>query len=66
FRSGAIRVLYATDAAGMGCNVPNVAYVALFTDPSTFSTLVQRWGRAGWDRKINGTCLLFLPAWAFR
>ncbi|KAI0044637.1 P-loop containing nucleoside triphosphate hydrolase protein, partial [Auriscalpium vulgare] len=60
FKRGDVRVLCATDAAGMGCNVPDVKYVAIFTDPRSFSTLIQRWGRAARSRDVQGTCLLFV------
>ncbi|KAH7903635.1 P-loop containing nucleoside triphosphate hydrolase protein [Hygrophoropsis aurantiaca] len=66
FRTGTVCILCATDAAGMGCNVPDVEYVALFSPPRSLSVLAQRWGRAGRDRTIKSTCLLFLPEWAFR
>ncbi|KAI0061126.1 P-loop containing nucleoside triphosphate hydrolase protein [Artomyces pyxidatus] len=64
FGDGRIRILCATDAAGMGCNVGDVEYVAMFNTPSSISVLVQRWGRAARNRTINGTCLLFVPKWA--
>jgi superfamily II DNA helicase RecQ len=66
FRDGKLRILCATDAAGMGCNVPDIEYVALFSVPRSTSVLVQRWGRAGRDRSMKATCFLFVPAWAFR
>jgi superfamily II DNA helicase RecQ len=66
FRDGETRILCATDAAGMGCNVPDVEYVALFSVPRSLSVLVQRWGRAGRDRTIKAACFLFVPGWAFR
>ncbi|KAI0308418.1 P-loop containing nucleoside triphosphate hydrolase protein, partial [Amylostereum chailletii] len=60
FKNGQTRILCATDAAGMGCNVPDVQYVALFNAPKSLSVLMQRWGRAGRSRAISGTCLLFV------
>jgi len=42
FRKGVIRVLCATDAAGMGCNVPDVTVVASFGVPRSLSALNQR------------------------
>ncbi|KJA15503.1 hypothetical protein HYPSUDRAFT_149055 [Hypholoma sublateritium FD-334 SS-4] len=66
FRTGSIRILCATDAAGMGCNVPDVAFVVLFSVPRSISTLTQRWGRAGRSRDIEATCILFVQGWAFR
>ncbi|KAI0038104.1 P-loop containing nucleoside triphosphate hydrolase protein, partial [Auriscalpium vulgare] len=66
FSEGHIRILCATDAAGMGCNVADVEYTVIFDVPKSLSVLVQRWGRAARKRTINGTCLLFVPKWAFR
>jgi superfamily II DNA helicase RecQ len=66
FRDGKIRILCATDAAGIGCNVPDVEFVVMFKLPRSLSVLSQRWGRAGRDRTISATCLLFVPKWAFR
>jgi superfamily II DNA helicase RecQ len=50
FRSGRYRILCATDAAGMGCNVPDVEYSIVFECPKSLAVLVQRWGRAGRNR----------------
>ncbi|KAF8962190.1 P-loop containing nucleoside triphosphate hydrolase protein, partial [Flammula alnicola] len=66
FRLGHYRILCATDAAGMGCNVPDVAFVGLFCVPRSLSVLVQRWGRAGRNRNTQATCALFVQKWAFR
>ncbi|PPQ76514.1 hypothetical protein CVT24_010875 [Panaeolus cyanescens] len=49
FLSGDIRILCATDAAGMGCNVTDVKYVVSFDIPSSVGVVSQRWGRAGRD-----------------
>lgn len=66
FTSGRIRILCATDAAGMGCNVPDVCYSVIFGCPKSLSVIAQRWGRAARDRTLVGTCLLIVPDWAFR
>ncbi|KAJ7263905.1 P-loop containing nucleoside triphosphate hydrolase protein [Mycena rebaudengoi] len=66
FMSGRYRILCATDAAGMGCNVPDVEYSIVFECPRSLSVLVQRWGRAGRSRQGIGTCLFFVQPWAFR
>lgn len=66
FMGGHIRILCATDAAGMGCNVPDVRYSVVFGCPKSLSVIAQRWGRAARDRTLLGTCLLLVPAWAFR
>ncbi|TDL28995.1 P-loop containing nucleoside triphosphate hydrolase protein, partial [Rickenella mellea] len=49
FLVGTIRIICATDAAGMGCNVPDVVYSVIFGIPRSLSVVAQRWGRAGRD-----------------
>ncbi|KAJ7728443.1 P-loop containing nucleoside triphosphate hydrolase protein [Mycena maculata] len=66
FLSGRYRILCATDAAGMGCNVPDVEYSIVFECPRSLSVLVQRWGRAGRSREGIGTCMFFVQTWAYR
>ena len=65
FKAGTIRIICATDAAGMGCNVPDIQFVAMFCVPRSVSVLSQRWGRAGRDRLLKATCFLFVQPWAF-
>lgn len=66
FLSGQYRILCATDAAGMGCNVPDVEYSIVFECPKSLAVVVQRWGRAGCSRTGIGTCILFVQGWAIR
>ena len=66
FTSGKIRILCATDAAGMGCNVADIQYVVIIGCPRSLSIVAQRWGRAGRDRKTLAVCILLVPRWAFR
>jgi superfamily II DNA helicase RecQ len=66
FSKGEIRILCATDAAGMGCNVADVVYTILCFLTDSASVLAQRWGRTARDRSILGTCILLVPRWAFR
>ncbi|KAJ7178014.1 P-loop containing nucleoside triphosphate hydrolase protein [Mycena filopes] len=66
FNKGEIRILCATDAAGMGCNVPDVAFTILCFLPGSAGILAQRWGRTARNRSIFGTCILLVPRWAFR
>ncbi|KAI0722097.1 P-loop containing nucleoside triphosphate hydrolase protein, partial [Fomitopsis betulina] len=60
FRGGSLRVLCATDAAGMGCNVPDIRYVVIVGCPKSLSVVAQRWGRAGRDRSTAATCILLV------
>ena len=68
FQCGEYQIICATDAAGMGCNVPDIKYIVSFGVPKSksLSTVAQRWGRGGRDRKTQAVCLLLLPKWAFR
>ncbi|KZP34097.1 P-loop containing nucleoside triphosphate hydrolase protein, partial [Athelia psychrophila] len=60
FMSGRYRILCATDAAGMGCNVPDVKYSIVFGLPRSLSVLAQRWGRAARDHTLMGVCILLV------
>ncbi|KAJ7210936.1 P-loop containing nucleoside triphosphate hydrolase protein [Mycena rebaudengoi] len=66
FNKGEILILCATDAAGMGCNVPDVRYTILCSLTKSVSILAQRWGRTARRRSLQGTCILLVPRWAFR
>ncbi|KAJ7304608.1 P-loop containing nucleoside triphosphate hydrolase protein, partial [Mycena albidolilacea] len=61
FNKGEIRILCATDAAGMGCNVADVMFTILCSLTESVSVLSQRWGRTGRNRSILGTCILLVP-----
>ena len=66
FRKSCTRILCVTDAAGMGCNVPDIKYVISFGLPKATSSVGQRWGHAGRDCKTEAVCILLVPVWAFR
>ncbi|KAJ7159123.1 hypothetical protein C8R43DRAFT_882386, partial [Mycena crocata] len=59
FLTGRYHILCATDAARMGCNMPDVEYSIIFECPRSLSVLVQRWGHAGRSRQVSGpVCFL--------
>ncbi|KAF8164510.1 P-loop containing nucleoside triphosphate hydrolase protein, partial [Mycena galopus ATCC 62051] len=60
FNKGDIRILCATDAAGMGCNVGDVMYTILCWPPESPAVATQRWGRTARKRSIFGTCILLV------
>ncbi|KAE9386248.1 P-loop containing nucleoside triphosphate hydrolase protein, partial [Gymnopus androsaceus JB14] len=60
FTSGKLRIICATDAAGMGCSIPDVKYSVIFGLPSSLSVIIQRWGRAGRDHITASVCLLLI------
>ncbi|TFK81404.1 P-loop containing nucleoside triphosphate hydrolase protein [Polyporus arcularius HHB13444] len=66
FSRGELRIVCTTDAAGMGCNAPNIVYIVTIGAPKSLSVVAQQWGRAGRDRKTQAVCLLLMPKWAFR
>ncbi|PPQ79276.1 LOW QUALITY PROTEIN: hypothetical protein CVT26_000904, partial [Gymnopilus dilepis] len=63
FQDDIHRMLCATDAAGMGCNVSNMSCLL---GSKSLSTASQRWGRCGRDGTTEAVCFLLLPKWAFR
>jgi superfamily II DNA helicase RecQ len=66
FSRGEIRILCATEAAGMGCNVKDIEVVVVVGNGlKSLSVLVQRWGRAARSFGMLGTCILLMPKWAW-
>ncbi|EDR07173.1 uncharacterized protein LACBIDRAFT_299079 [Laccaria bicolor S238N-H82] len=57
---GEMRILFFTDAVGMGCDMRNIARVVLWGLPPSFCALVQRAGRAGRDLKKLGEGILIV------
>ncbi|KAI0075558.1 P-loop containing nucleoside triphosphate hydrolase protein, partial [Panus rudis PR-1116 ss-1] len=65
FREGTIRVLVCTDAAGMGCNIPDIDIVVQWRLPATLSNWVQRAGRAARGRGRKGLAILLVEPSAY-
>ncbi|KAE9401327.1 P-loop containing nucleoside triphosphate hydrolase protein [Gymnopus androsaceus JB14] len=65
FRIGKVRVLICTDAAGMGCNLPNVDLVVQWKLPGTISSFVQRAGRAARAPNHRGLAVLLVEKSAY-
>jgi superfamily II DNA helicase RecQ len=59
FKEGKIRVLLSTEAAGMGCDIPDIARVIQFRCPENISTLTQRLGRAARSPNLQGHGILY-------
>ncbi|KAF9048056.1 P-loop containing nucleoside triphosphate hydrolase protein [Hymenopellis radicata] len=59
-REGKIRVLICTDAAGMGCNIPNIDLVVQWKLPSSLSSFWQRAGRAARGPGTTGRAVLLV------
>ncbi|KAI0675802.1 P-loop containing nucleoside triphosphate hydrolase protein [Trametes maxima] len=65
FRRGSIRILVCTDAAGMGCNIPDIDRVVQWKLPATFSNFIQRAGRAARGRNREGLAVLLVEKSAY-
>ncbi|KAI0091120.1 P-loop containing nucleoside triphosphate hydrolase protein [Irpex rosettiformis] len=65
FRNGNIRILICTEAAGMGCNIPDIQVVVQWKLPSTLSNFIQRAGRAARGRDQEGLAVLLVEPSAY-
>ncbi|EJD36808.1 P-loop containing nucleoside triphosphate hydrolase protein [Auricularia subglabra TFB-10046 SS5] len=65
FKAGTIRVLVCTDAAGMGCNLPNIEVVVQWKLPKKLSMFVQRAGRAARRPGMAGLAVLLVEPTAY-
>jgi len=65
FETGQLRVLVATNAFGMGIDVPDIRIVLHIEAPATLESLYQEAGRAGRDGRSAQCALLYSPkdAW---
>ncbi|TFY56502.1 hypothetical protein EVJ58_g7603 [Rhodofomes roseus] len=64
FRNGSVRWLLCTDAAGMGCDIPDIIWVIIYGVedlPSAF----QKGGRAVRQPGLFGTMVWLVQDWAF-
>ncbi|GJE85292.1 ATP-dependent DNA helicase RecQ-like protein [Phanerochaete sordida] len=64
FRTGKVRWLFCTDAAGMGCDVPDIVLVVVY-GVQDFCDAMQKAGRAGRDPRIQGRLLWLVEDWVF-
>ncbi|KAF8869269.1 P-loop containing nucleoside triphosphate hydrolase protein [Infundibulicybe gibba] len=53
-------ILICTDAAGMGCNIPDIDVVVQWRLPATVSSFVQRAGRAARAKNRSGLAVLLV------
>ncbi|KAF5313671.1 hypothetical protein D9611_010068 [Ephemerocybe angulata] len=60
FRAGKVRILICTDAAGMGCNIPDIDIVVQWKLPASVSSFVQRAGRAARGSGRTGLAVLLV------
>ncbi|KAJ7859516.1 hypothetical protein B0H14DRAFT_3446642 [Mycena olivaceomarginata] len=65
FREGTVRILVCTDAAGMGCNIPDIDVVVQWKLPASVSVFVQRAGRAARAHGRTGIAILLVEPSAY-
>ncbi|KAJ7731866.1 P-loop containing nucleoside triphosphate hydrolase protein [Mycena metata] len=65
FREGTVRILVCTDAAGMGCNIPDIDIVVQWKLPASVSIFVQRAGRAARAHGRTGIAILLVEPSAY-
>ncbi|KAG9125841.1 hypothetical protein FRC07_005991 [Ceratobasidium sp. 392] len=66
FVAGTIRVLVCTEAAGMGCDIPDVALTVQWKTPRTTSNAVQRGGRTARGEGRTGVYIQFNEPASYR
>ncbi|KAK7016093.1 hypothetical protein R3P38DRAFT_2786469 [Favolaschia claudopus] len=66
FRRGKIRILVATEAAGMGADIPDISLVIGFGVTSTPEIWIQRLGRAGRDPSLQARAILLYEVSMFQ
>ncbi|KDQ17142.1 hypothetical protein BOTBODRAFT_620316, partial [Botryobasidium botryosum FD-172 SS1] len=62
---GSVRIVICTEAAGMGCDIPNVALVVQLGLCSSIDGLIQRIGRAARSGLFQGRGVLIAEPWAW-
>ncbi|KAJ7036839.1 P-loop containing nucleoside triphosphate hydrolase protein [Mycena alexandri] len=60
FKAGIIRILVCTDAAGMGCDIPDIDLVVQWKLPKNLSSWVQRAGRVARARGRTGMAVMLV------
>ncbi|RDB14985.1 putative ATP-dependent DNA helicase RecQ [Hypsizygus marmoreus] len=65
FKAGIVHILVCTDAAGMGCNIPDVDVIVQWKAPANLSSWVQRAGRAARAAGRTGMAVMLVEKSAF-
>ncbi|KAJ7654570.1 P-loop containing nucleoside triphosphate hydrolase protein [Mycena polygramma] len=65
FKAGIVRILVCTDAAGMGCDIANIALVVQWKLPKNLSSWIQRAGRAARGAGLQGMAVMLVEKSAF-
>ncbi|KZV61279.1 P-loop containing nucleoside triphosphate hydrolase protein [Peniophora sp. CONT] len=66
FNRGDIDIIFATEAAGMGCDMTRVSFVVQFMVPRSLSAWLQRAGRAGRDAFSQAYAVLLVQPTVFQ
>ncbi|KAF9033337.1 P-loop containing nucleoside triphosphate hydrolase protein [Panaeolus papilionaceus] len=66
FGSGKVKVLVATEAAGMGADIPDIERVIQLGAPQSLSIWVQRAGRAGRSSDIKASAIMLAEESVFK
>ncbi|EIW55821.1 P-loop containing nucleoside triphosphate hydrolase protein [Trametes versicolor FP-101664 SS1] len=66
FRQGKLDILLTTEAAGMGCDIPDVVESIQFMAPESLSVWMQRAGRAGRHPDIQARAILLIQPTVFQ
>ncbi|TRM56542.1 P-loop containing nucleoside triphosphate hydrolase protein [Schizophyllum amplum] len=66
FRRGSTRILVATEAAGMGADIPDIMQVIQLGVPQSLSVYLQRAGRGVRDTTLHGRAILLVEKSVFR
>ncbi|KAJ7114322.1 P-loop containing nucleoside triphosphate hydrolase protein [Mycena epipterygia] len=66
FRKGKIKILIATEAAGMGADIPDIELIIQFGVPSSLSVWTQRAGRAGRSPELHARAILLVEKSMFQ
>ncbi|KIJ15178.1 hypothetical protein PAXINDRAFT_12087 [Paxillus involutus ATCC 200175] len=66
FREGKIKILFTTEAAGMGCDMPHIELVVQFLVPGSLSIWMQRAGRAGRSPSVQARAVLLVQPMVFQ
>ncbi|KAJ7512821.1 P-loop containing nucleoside triphosphate hydrolase protein, partial [Mycena galericulata] len=66
FRRGKIKILVATEAAGMGADIPDIELVIQFGVPASLSIWTQRAGRAGRSPDLQARAILLVEKSMFQ
>ncbi|KAL4255137.1 hypothetical protein AB1N83_012918 [Pleurotus pulmonarius] len=66
FRTGQVLLLFATEVAGMGADIPDILTAIQFGIPSSLSVLKQRIGRAGRSPEIQAKGIVLVEESMFK